>query len=62
MAATSKVLARAAFATSSGTLYTVPNSSTTTVVTSIVVCNTAATSATFIECRPYGIMSVKVGL
>ena len=47
MAATSKVLARAAFATSSGTLYTVPNTSTTTVVTSIVVCNTAGTSATF---------------
>jgi hypothetical protein len=47
MAVTSKVLARTAAATSSTTLYTVPNSSTTTVVTNIAVANTAATAATF---------------
>jgi hypothetical protein len=47
MAITVKALTRAAAATSSATLYTVPNSSTTTIVTNIVVTNTAATSATF---------------
>jgi hypothetical protein len=47
MAVTSKVLARTAAATSSTTLYTVPNSSTTTVVTNIVATNTAAAEATF---------------
>ena len=47
MATTSKALARTAAATSNTTLYTVPNSSTTTVVTNIAVTNTAATSATF---------------
>jgi len=46
MATTSKALARGAFATSSGTLYTVP-ASTTAVVTNIVVTNSAASAATF---------------
>lgn len=47
MATVSKALARTAAATSNTTLYTVPNSSTTTVVTNIAVTNTAATAATF---------------
>ena len=47
MATTSKALARTAAATSNTTLYTVPNSSTTTVVTNVAVTNTAASSATF---------------
>jgi hypothetical protein len=46
MATTSKALARTAAATSSTTLYTVP-SATTTVVTDIAVCNSAATAGTF---------------
>ena len=46
MATTSKALARTAAATSSATLYTVP-SATTTIVTNIVVSNTAASAATF---------------
>ena len=46
MATTTKALARAAAATSSATLYTVP-ASTTAVVTSIAVTNTAGTAATF---------------
>jgi len=46
MATTTKALARIAAATSSTTLYTVP-SATTTVLTNIVVANTAASSATF---------------
>jgi hypothetical protein len=46
MATTTKALARGAFATSSATLYTVP-ASTTTVVTNIVVDNTAGAAATF---------------
>lgn len=46
MATTTKALARGAFATSSATLYTVP-SATTTVVTNIVVDNTASSAATF---------------
>jgi hypothetical protein len=46
MATTTKALARAAAATSSATLYTVP-SSTTTVVTNIAVTNTAGTAGTF---------------
>ena len=41
-----KALVRTAAATSSGNLYTVP-ASTTTVVTNIVVTNSAATAATF---------------
>jgi hypothetical protein len=45
---TSKALARTAAATSSTTLYTVPSSpATTTVITDIVVTNTAATAGTF---------------
>lgn len=46
MATTSKVLARTAAATSNTTLYTVP-SATTTVVTDIVVTNTAGSSGTY---------------
>lgn len=46
MATTSKALARTAAATSSTTLYTVP-AGTTTVVTNIVVSNSAATAGTF---------------
>ena len=46
MATATKALARGAFATSSATLYTVP-ASTTTVVSNIVVTNSAATAATF---------------
>jgi hypothetical protein len=46
MATTSKALARGAFATSSATLYTVP-ASTNTVVTNIVITNTAGTAGTF---------------
>ena len=47
MATTSKALARTAAATSNTTLYTVPNSSTTTVVTNVAVTNTATSAATF---------------
>ena len=47
MATTTKALFRGAASTSSATLYTVPNTSTTTVVTNILVANTAATTATF---------------
>ena len=46
MATTTKALARAAFATSSTTLYTVP-SATTTVVTDILIANTSASAGTF---------------
>jgi hypothetical protein len=46
MATTSKALARTAAATSSATLYTVP-SATTTIITNIVVDNTATSAATF---------------
>jgi hypothetical protein len=47
MATTSKTLFRGAATTSTGTtLYTVP-SATTTVVTSVIVTNTAGTSGTF---------------
>jgi hypothetical protein len=46
MATLSKALARTAAATSSATLYTVP-ASTTTVITEIVVTNTATSAATF---------------
>jgi hypothetical protein len=46
MATTSKTLFRGAAATSSTTLYTVP-SATTTVVTDIVVANTASSTANF---------------
>jgi hypothetical protein len=46
MATTSKTLYRGAAATSSGTLYTTP-SSTTTIVTNIVVTNTTVSPQTF---------------
>ena len=46
MPTTTKPLYRAAAATSSATLYTVP-SATTTVVTNIVVDNTASSTSTF---------------
>ena len=46
MATTSKALFRGAASTSSATLYTVP-ASTTTVVTNILVTNTASSDATF---------------
>jgi hypothetical protein len=46
MATTSKVLFRGAASTSSTTLYTVP-SATTTIVTDIVITNTAGSSATY---------------
>ena len=46
MATITKALARGAFATSSATLYTVP-AATTTVVTNIVITNTAGTAGTF---------------
>lgn len=46
MATTSKALFRGAAATSSTTLYTVP-SATTTVVTEIIVTNTAGSAGTF---------------
>ena len=46
MATVSKALFRGAAATSSTTLYTVP-ASTTTVITNILVANTAASAATF---------------
>jgi hypothetical protein len=46
MATVSKVLARTAAAVTNTTLYTVP-SATTTIVTNIVVSNTAAADATF---------------
>lgn len=46
MATTTKLMYRGAAATSDATLYTVPNSSTTSVVTNITIVNTAASSAT----------------
>lgn len=46
MATTTKALARAAFATGSGTLYTVPGA-TTTVVSNIAITNTSASAQTF---------------
>jgi len=46
MATTTKALVRAAAATSSTTLYTVP-ASTTAVITNILVTNTAGSPATF---------------
>ena len=46
MATTSKALFRGAASTSSTTLYTVP-SATTTVITNVIVTNTAASTATF---------------
>jgi hypothetical protein len=46
MATTFKVLSRAAAATSSATLYTVP-AATTTLVTDIVIANTSASSGSY---------------
>ena len=46
MPTVSKALYRGAAATSNTTLYTVPNTSTTTVVTNIVIANTAAATST----------------
>jgi hypothetical protein len=47
MATITKALTRAAFATEESDLYTVPTTGTTSVVTNIVVTNTAASAATF---------------
>lgn len=47
MATTSKTLVRAAAGTSTATLYTVPTTGTTTVITNIVVTNSASSAATF---------------
>lgn len=47
MANSAKVLARGAFSDSEADLYTVPTASTTTIVTSIIVCNTDSTDRTF---------------
>jgi len=47
MATTTKVLVRSTAATSNTTLYTVPTTSTLTIVTNIVACNTATSAATF---------------
>jgi hypothetical protein len=47
MATVTKALFRGAASTSSATLYTVPNTTTTTVVTNVLVANTAAATATF---------------
>jgi len=47
MANTAKALARGAFATSNATLYTVPSTTTTTVVTNIAIVNTTSTAGTF---------------
>ena len=47
MATTTKILYRGAASVTNATLYTAPNSSTTTVVTNIAVVNTDASSATF---------------
>jgi hypothetical protein len=46
MATTTKALARTAAATTSATLYTVPDTSTITVVSNIVLANAAATAST----------------
>jgi len=47
MATAAKALFRGAATTASATLYTVPSATTTTIVTNVLVANTAATSATF---------------
>ena len=46
MATTTRALARTAAATSSTTLYTVPNTSTITVVSNIVLANAATSAST----------------
>jgi mRNA-degrading endonuclease toxin of MazEF toxin-antitoxin module len=47
MAIISATMARTAFATTLGDIYTVPTANTTTIVTNIVVVNTAAAAASF---------------
>ncbi len=47
MATTSKALYRGAAATSNTTLYTVPTTSTTTIVTNIIATNATTSTATF---------------
>lgn len=47
MATITKALARGAFATTLGDIYTVPTTATASVITNIVIHNTSATSATF---------------
>jgi hypothetical protein len=47
MATTTKALFRGAATTSNTTLYTVPNTSTTAVVTNILIANTAGSAGTF---------------
>jgi hypothetical protein len=47
MATVTKALARTAFATTEGDLYTVPTTGTTTVVTNVVVVNTSAAQQNF---------------
>jgi hypothetical protein len=47
MATISKALARGPFTTTIQDVYTVPTSSTTTIVTNILIVNTSASSATF---------------
>jgi hypothetical protein len=47
MANSAKVLARGAFTDSSASIYTVPNASTTTIITSIIICNTDSSPRSF---------------
>jgi hypothetical protein len=47
MPTTTKVLARTAAATTSTTLYTQPNTATTTIITNMLVTNTTASTANF---------------
>jgi hypothetical protein len=47
MAVTSKALTRGAFATTLSDMYTVPNSSTTSVITNIAITNTTSIAQTF---------------
>ena len=47
MATTTKALFRGAAATSSTTLYTQPNTATTTIITNMLVTNTTSSNATF---------------
>ena len=47
MPTTTRALFRGAATTSNTTLYTVPNTSTTTVVTNILIANTAGSAGTF---------------
>jgi hypothetical protein len=47
MANSAKVLARGTFTGSEADLYTVPNSSTTAIVTSVIICNTDSAERNF---------------